>query len=188
MKKIAYISALLLTLANPVIAGEIADSGTKAEALAGEGKFTEALQTLDAGREMVWKQSPLTFSKTLFVASDPSGYGIYDVRDNAVFKADELLVIYTEPQGFAYGRDGAINVMNIKLDFEIKNKAGESLAKRENFAAWTLRSRVPNREFMGKLTYNFTGLTPGDYEVTTTARDQNSDKSGSFAMAFTIAP
>lgn len=188
MRRIATITTFFLLLSAPAFGGAIADAGTKAESLVSEGKFTEALQALDTALSDVLKQAPFSFGKTIFVASDPAGYGIYDSRDSSVFKTGEALVIYTEPHGFAYGRDGDINIMNIKLDFEIKNKAGDSLAKKENFAAWTLRSRVANREFMGKLNYNFTGLEPGEYEVITTAKDQNSDKTGSFSMPFTITP
>ncbi len=188
MNRLQMCLAAWLLSAAPSFSGEITDAAAKAEALLGEGKFQESLAALDAARDAIWQKAPLTFGKTLFVVSDPGGYGVYDLRDNNEFKPGEQLVIYTEPQGYAHGRDGAIYLLNLKLDFEIKRKAGESLAKQENFSAWTLRSRVANREFMGKVTYNFTGIEPGEYEVVTTVRDQNSAKSGSFAMPFRIVP
>jgi hypothetical protein len=188
MKRLHIGIAALLISAAPSFSGEISDAGAKAEALLGEGKYQESLAALDAARDAVWLKAPLTFGKTLFVVSDPGGYGVYDLRDNNEFKPGEQLVIYTEPQGYAHGRDGAMYLLNLKLDFEIRNKAGESLAKQENFSAWTLRSRVANKEFMGKVTYNLTGIEPGEYEVITTVRDQNSAKTGSFAMPFKIVP
>jgi hypothetical protein len=188
MKRVRLMLAAWLTTAAPSFSGEIADAAAKAEALLGEGKFQESLAALDGARDTIWKKAPLTFGKTLFVVSDPAGYGVYDLRDSSEFKPGEQLVIYTEPQGYGHGRDGAIYLLNLKLDFEIKNKAGESLAKQENFAAWSLRSRVANREFMGKVTYNLTGIEPGEYEVITTVRDQHSAKTGSFAMPFKIVP
>ena len=187
MKRAALALALWVAAA-PSLAGEITDAAAKAETLFSEGKYQESLAALDAAREAIWQKAPLTFGKTLFVVSDPGGYGVYDLRDNNEFKPGEQLVIYTEPQGYAHARDGAIYLLNLKLDFEIRNKAGETLAKQENFSAWTLRSRVANREFMGKVTYNFTGIEPGEYEVITTVRDQNSSKSGSFTMPFKIVP
>src|SRR6185295_2184996 len=108
------------------------------------------------------------FRKTIFVASDPNGFGIYDIRENAEFKRSEPLLIYTEPVGFAFGRDGQMFVMDMALDFEIRDSSGASVAKQENFASWTIRSRFPNKEFMGKLKYDFSGLQPGDYSVITT--------------------
>ena len=187
MKKAALGLAFWIA-AVPALAGEITDAAAKAEKLFGAGKYQESLAALDAAREAIWAKAPLTFGKTLFVVSDPGGYGVYDLRDNNEFKPGEQLVIYTEPQGYGHGRDGAIYLLNLKLDFEIRNKAGESLAKQENFSSWTLRSRVANREFMGKVTYNFTGIEPGEYEVITTVRDQNSPKSGHFTMPFKIVP
>ena len=182
------ISSAMLISVCPAFAGEISDAGAAAENLTSAGKFDEALQALEKAREVIWNQTPLSFRKTLFVAADPAGFGIYDVRENNEFKSGELLVIYTEPVGFAYSRDGQIFITDMALDFEIKDSSGASLAKQENFASWTLRSRVPNKEFMGKLNYNFTGLQAGDFEVITTVRDKNSQKTNSFSMKFKIVP
>ena len=187
--RLALITGLLAGhMAGGALAGEVADAAAKAESLASEGKYDEALSALDTARDAVWNQAPLSFAKSLFVASDPAGFGIYDRRDSNEFKPGETIVIYTEPRGYGYGSDGEMKVISLKLDFEIKDKAGTSLAKQEGFAAWNLRSRVANKEFMGKITYDFSGLEPGEYEVTTTVKDQNSDKTGSFSMPFKIVP
>ena len=141
MKRLHVALAAWLMSAAPLFSGEITDAAAKAEALFGEGKYQESLAALDTAREAIWQKAPLTFGKTLFVVSDPAGYGVYDLRDNNEFKPGEQLVIYTEPQGYAHGRDGAIYVMNMKLDFEIRNKAGESLAQCQ-VADGHLRARV----------------------------------------------
>lgn len=183
-----YISSVLLLFVGSASAGEIADAGVTAEDLVSAGKYDEALQTLDAAKDAVWAQSPLTFRRTIFVASDPSGFGIYDIRESSEFKRSEPLIIYSEPVGFAYGRDGQLYITDMALDFEITDTSGASIAKQENFGSWTLRSRVPNKEFMGKLNYDFSGLQPGDYKVTTKVRDKNSNKSNSFSMSFKLVP
>ena len=182
------ISAVLLISICPAWAGEISDAGVNAEQLAGAGKYIEALQALETASDAIWARSPLTFRKTIFAASDPVGFGIYDIRENTEFKHGEPLLVYTEPVGFAYGRDGQMFVTDMTLDFEIKDSSGASVAKRENFASWTIRSRFPNKEFMGKLNYDFSGLQPGDYSVVTTVRDKNSDKTSSFSMRFKLLP
>jgi hypothetical protein len=56
----------------------------------GEGKFDEALQALETAREVIWNQTPLSFRKTIFVAADPAGFGIYGIRENREFKSGEL--------------------------------------------------------------------------------------------------
>ena len=183
-----FISSTLLISICPALAGEISDAGAAAEQLAGDGKYIEALQALETASEAIWAQSPLVFRKTIFVDSVPSGFGIYDLRESPEFKRSEQLLIYTEPVGFAFGRDGQMFVTDMALDFEIKDASGSSVAKQENFGSWTLRSRVPNKEFMGKLNYDFSGLQPGDYSVITTVRDKNSNKASSFSMSFKLLP
>ena len=49
-------------------------------------------------------------------------------RETNVFKRSEPLIIYTEPFGFAYGRDGQMFVIDMALDFEIRDAAGASIA------------------------------------------------------------
>lgn len=168
--------------------GEIADAGLAAEKFAAESKYDEAFQALETARDAIWNQSPLAFRKTLFVASEPQGFGLFDIRESDAFKRSEPLVIYTEPVGFAYGRDGQMFITDLALDFEVFDASGASIAAQENFGSWTLRSRVANKEFMGKLDYDFSGLEPGDYEVVTTVRDKNSDKKASFGMKFKLLP
>jgi hypothetical protein len=170
----------------PVQAGEIADAATKAEGLLEAGQFDQAYQAMEGARDLIWRQTPLTFRKTLFVASDPAGFGIYDVRDSSTYKRTDAIVIYTEPAGFNYGRDGEMYVIDMALDLEVKDLAGQSIGTKNDFSSWTLRSRVANKEFMGKLTYDFAGLPAGDYEVITTVRDKNSDKKAAFSLKLTL--
>jgi hypothetical protein len=186
MKTLLIASALLLLPASDGFAGDLVDAAQQAEAAVDAGNFAAALASLNMARDGVWNASPLTVTKAILVASDPQGYGIYDIRDNNQYKAGEPIVIYAEPAGFAYGRDGDMNLINMALDFEIKSSTGESLAVKQDFAKWELRSRVANKEFMGKLTYTFSGIEPGDYVVETTIRDQNSDKKVTFATPFKI--
>jgi hypothetical protein len=170
----------------PAIAGEISDAAIQAESLFEAGNHSKAFAALNKARELVWDAAPLTINKAVLVASDPQGFGIYDIRDDNRYRANEDIVIYTEPSGFAYGRDGDLYVIGMTLDFEVKSTNGESLASQENFAAWQLRSRVPNKEFMGKITYSFADIQPGDYIVDTRIRDLNSDKVTSFPTRITI--
>ena len=168
------------------MAGAASDAAAKAEALAAEGKTAEALAAIEDAKLAIWQAVPLSFGKAIFVASDPQGYGIYDVRDSSSFKQSEPLVVYFEPLGYDYARDGDIYVIDLALDFEITTPAGESLHKQNEFAHLTLRSRFPNKEFMGKLTYDFSGVQPGDYIVKTTVKDVKSGKNNAFSLPFTM--
>jgi hypothetical protein len=186
MKSLLLAAALALASACVSFAGDLTDAGSNAESQVDAGNFAGALATLNGALAVVWDQSPLKINKALLVASDPQGFGIYDLRDNNRYKSGEPIVLYAEPSGFAYGRDGELYLINMALDFEIKGSNGETLASQQNFSKWELRSRVPNKEFMGKITYNLTGIQPGDYVLQTTIRDLNSEKTVSFPAKFTI--
>lgn len=121
-------SLIFLLSSVPSAAGEIGDAGQAAEKLATEGKFNEAFEAIETAREMLWKQSPLTFRKTIFVASEPGGFGMFDMRETTEFKRSEPLIIYKEPFGFAYGRDGQMYIADMALDFEIADATGASVA------------------------------------------------------------
>jgi len=184
---LATIAAVSFMLAGQAAkAGDIADAAGSAEQLLEAGKYDEAMKALDTVQEMIWRESPLSIRKAVFVTGEPQGFGIYTERPNSEFSSGETLIIYAEPFGFGYGRDNELYVIDLGLDFVIKASDGSVLAQQENFGSLTLRSRVPNREFMAKINYDFSGIEPGDYVVTTRIKDKNSDKSTEFAMPFKI--
>ena len=98
----------------------------------------------------------------------------------------ETLVVYAEPVGFGYKQDGTISEVDLLLDFEVKSKDGRVIGGQKGFANPQLRSRVQNREFFVKVTYDFSGIPAGEYEVTTAVNDKTSGKSGSFTLPFTL--
>jgi hypothetical protein len=179
--------AVVLALA-PARAGEITDAGKAAEQAVTDGDYEAAFESINTARDSIWEQSPLVLRNVNFTAGEPTGYGIYEIRPNNEFKSGEAIVIYTEPRGYGFGEEGDFYVMDMSLDYEVKDVSGKSLAKQENFDSWTLRSRYPNKEFMGKLNYTFSGITPGDYVLSTTVHDKNSEKTASFSIKFKIVP
>lgn len=182
----AILALIAGLLAAPAWAGDISDAAEKAESLLEAGNHAKAMAMLRGANELVWNAAPLTINKAVLVAAEPQGFGIYDIRDDNRYRAGDDIVIYTEPSGYAYGRDGDLYVIGMTLDYEVRSASGESLASRENFAVWQLRSRAPNKEFMGKIIYSFSGIEPGDYVVETRIRDLNSDKTTSFPTRFSI--
>jgi hypothetical protein len=189
MRKFAAAMATMAMLfASPGFAGEIADAGAAAEQQVGNGQFLEAIETLNGAVGKVWAQAPLTVRKALFVSDDPPGFGLYTARPDSVFKASEVLVVYAEPVGYGFGKEGDQNVIDLAVDVELKNKAGQVLGEKADFGRLRLVSHAQNHEFMAKLSYNFSGLPAGEYEVVTTLRDASTGKTGSFALPFTIVP
>ena len=188
MRRLAAIACAvaLLTSMGSAVAGEIADQAIQAEQMLAEGKYEEAMKALEAAQDAAWKASPLMFRRALFTAGEPSGYGLYDLREGNTFKRSEPLIIYAEPMGYGYGRDGTLYLISLDLDFVINTPDGKAVASQENFGNLSFRSRFPNKEFMAKVTYDFSGLPPGDYKVTTRAKDKNTGKTGDFTLAFTL--
>jgi hypothetical protein len=186
--RVVCLSSLLALACTPVLAGEITDDGKAAEQAVTDGDYNAAFDSIEAARDSIWEQAPLTLKNVNFTKGEPIGYGIYEVRPNNEFKAGETIVIYSEPQGYAYGSDGDYNIIEMGLDYELKDATGKSLAEQDNFSSWKIRSLYPNKEFMGKLTYDFKGLPVGEYQLSTTVHDKNSEKTASFSLKFKIIP
>jgi hypothetical protein len=168
------------------VEAEVAKAAEEAGKLAAGGRYIESLEALGEAASAVWDAAPLSFRKALFVAAQPGGFGVYQLRDGAAFKAGEQILIYAEPIGYGYAREGDLFVVDLVADVEVKNADGGVLGGQKGFTRFGLKSRVKNREFYAFITYTFSGLQPGSYVAATTLTDAASGKSGAFDLAFTI--
>jgi hypothetical protein len=187
--RMTRVSRALLALAftaQAAAAGELVSSANTAEGLASQNKYLEAIEEMSWAVSKLYQWSPLLIRKSLFVAGEPGGFGIYDERKDAVFKRSETLIIYAEPVGFGYSYDQGNYAIDLTLDFEVKDKSGKVVASQSNFGTLSWKSRAQLREIYAKITYDFSGIQPGDYDVTTTIRDKHSQKFGSFMLPFTL--
>ncbi len=190
VRRLSLVGALLLSAALPIpadaVAGELADRAKTAEELIAGGKPVQALAEMEASFNAAWDLAPLGFSEALFVAARPSGFGIYDARVSSVFREGEDMLVYAEPFGFGYGREGELFLIDFKADFQLKTPTGQILHEQKGFADLKMKSRRRNKEFQVFITYNFSGLKPGDYILTTRLHDEHSDKVAGFDLPFTI--
>lgn len=181
--KAAGLGALLLMIGSSfAAAGPAVDAATKAEALVSEGKVTEALDALSGAVEALCQASPLAFRKTLIVNSS-SGYGDYSERAQKTFKPDEKVLIYVEPVCFGHAASGDIA---FKADLAIENTTGQVLGEAKDVFSISTPSAPDRREFSMTLSFGAPFLRPGEYKALFTVHDQNSDKSGTFEVPFTI--
>lgn len=160
-------------------AGPIVDAATRAEALQAQGKPAEALQALDAAVDAICGAAPLGFGKVVIVDSS-EGYGVYSERANKTFKPDEKLMVYVEPVCLA---SGAGNAMGFAADLAIENTTGQVLGEAKD--VFTI-STTKRRDFSTTLSFGVPYLRPGEYKAAFTVRDQNSDKTGTFEVPFSI--
>lgn len=182
------LAAVALTV-HPALAGPLVDAATVIEEKLNAGDFPGALV---AGRDLfaqVWDQSPgISFGQALLVAENATGFGVFNPRDNNVFKQGDPILIYCEPYGFGYGAPGAgLFSVNFIVDLQVLDGAGNLLANAEGATEYNMTSRHQNREVQANITYSLDGIPVGQYTLITTLRDKNSAKSGAFQTAIEIS-
>jgi hypothetical protein len=182
----ACLSALLVVAGSSLAAaGPIADAAERAEALQAEGKTVEALDALDAAVAAVWEASPLVFRNVTVVTSS-AGFGAYEERPDATFEPDEKLTVYVEPIGFGYKGEAGEATVDFSADLALQNATGQVLNESENVFTLSSPTRAGKREFAMTLSFAVPFLRPGEYKAVFTVHDQNSDKSGSFEVPFSV--
>jgi hypothetical protein len=167
-------------------AGPVVDAATRAEALQAEGKTAEALEALDRAIDAVWTSGPLAFRKVLVVNSS-EGPGVYEERADSTFKPDEKLSVYVEPVGFGYGMSGGSAAIGFTADLALENATGQVLSESKDVFSLSKPSQPGKREFSMLLSFGVPYLRPGEYKAIFTVRDQNSAKTGTFEVPFSIA-
>jgi hypothetical protein len=191
MKHAAIILALAVCagaslLGRPADAEELTDLAKQADSEAKAGKNLEAYNTMRKAAFQVWKEGPLLFRKSLFVAGTPGGFGIYDPRPDSVFNQGEKLVIYVEPVGFSWQQKDGLNHALLVADLVVKDSEGNIVAQQEGFGKFTFDSREENMEVMTALTIDFTEAPAGKYTAELKFTDKVGDKSASFELPFEI--
>ena len=166
-------------LSSFAIAGPAIDAATRAEALVVEGKTAEALDALSEAMDALCAASPLAFGRVVVVDSS-EGYGVYSERMNKTFKPDEKLLVYVEPVCLAEGANGALG---FKADLAIENTTGQVLGEAKDVFTISTSKR---RDFSTTLSFGVPYLRPGEYKAAFTVHDQNSDKTGTFEVPFSI--
>lgn len=185
--KAATLSALIALSWSPIAAaGPVVDAATRAEALQGEGKSVEALDALEEAVDAIWREGPLAFRRIVLVNSS-SGYGIYSERKDRVFRPDDKMLIHVEPVGYGYRAPGASSTIGFTADLAIENMTGQVLGEAENVFSISAPSGAKKREFSMTLSFGVPYYRPGEYKAVFTVHDQNSAKSGTFEVPFTIA-
>ena len=191
-RNLAFVAALLLIqiglFPNQLAAQSMTDAAMDIQAKLDAGDTAGALDTARSVVAHVWDASPgLGFTEAMLVAAPATGYGIFNPRETNIFKPGESIVLYAEPYGFAYGSDSeGIYSIGFHVDLQVLNQMGEVLGDVPDVTELNLISRRQNREFQANITYDLSGLAPGQYRLVTTLRDKNSAKSGSFETEIEI--
>jgi hypothetical protein len=127
-----------------------------------------------------------------FVTTDPQGYGIYDERDSSTFSPGEDIILYIEPVGFEYGTTGeddeSLYTINFSADFVISDAEGNVLTGQQGLAVSEIISHHQNKEVFIPFTVSQSSPFPaGDYVITYTIHDSNSENSFDIIKEITIS-
>lgn len=186
-RTLMLLAALLVPLAGlPAAAGELVTRAETAEKALAAGNAPAAVDALEAALDAVWKATPLTFRKAIFVTQPPTGFGAYVPRKDAVFGPGEPLLVYAEPIGFAWKPDGDGYATDLVIDVALRDQSGTVIYEKREMGRMALKSHARNHEFMMKLDLNIRGLPAGDYGLDGILRDEVSQKWGKFSLAFTV--
>jgi hypothetical protein len=186
-RRLALVTAACALFATQAFAGDIADQGAAAEQLLDEGQYAEAAAALEDAQVKLREAMPLAVRRALFVAAEPGGFGVYNPRENAVFKKGEPIIVYAEPLGYGYKQDGSLYVLALGVDVVVKDSAGVEIGRKDDFGELSFQSRYKNNEFFAKLNYDFSGLPAGDYQVTSVLRDKVTGKTVEFTLPFSMS-
>ena len=136
---------------------------------------------------VAWQQQPLAFTAAKFIALPAKSYGSYTPLETAEFQSGDPLTVYAEPVGFSYKETGGKYAIDLSVDFELRNTTGQVLASQDGFTTLHSESFNQVREYQTSLSFNLTGLQTGEYVLKVRFNDENSDKSGSFELPFSMS-
>ena len=149
-------------------------------------KFIEAINTARAAVVEALNRAPLGFRRILFVSAIPEGFAAYQPRANNIFAPDEPLIVYTEPVGVAWTKDGDEFSSKLVIDFDIRSPDGKVLAGQKSFGEFALSAREEPLDFMTHIKLDVTGAPAGSYILGLTIHDTKSGKSTTTDLPFEI--
>ena len=156
---------------------------------ANQAELDSAIAAIDNARSAVTEalnKAPLGFRRILFVKDIPEGFAAYQPRDDTAFGADEPIIVYTEPIGVTWKKQGEEYASKLAVDFEIRTPDGQVLAGQKGFGEFELEAREPPLDYMSHIKLDVTGAPEGSYILGITIHDSNSGKSASTDLPFEI--
>ena len=191
MIRLAFCAAglWLLTISAAPAAPSGDDNQQKPSAATDQAATDKAIEAINAARALTAEAlstAPLGFRRILFVRDVPDGFASYEPRENNVFTPDEPLIVYTEPIGVAWTKDGDEYSTKLSVDFEIRTPDGKVLAGQKGFGEFALSAREPPLDFMTHVKLDVTGAAAGSYVLGLTMHDTKSGKSTTADLPFEI--
>lgn len=169
-----------------LIAGGLFAGLASAYAQSDAGQPAPAFQNALAAYDQAWTASGLAFTAVTFTDGSATGYGQYTPRDNAVFTDEEALTVYAEPVGYGFSESGGNYAYQLTASFRLLNLSGQVLAEQDNFANFSGNGRSKKRELSAALTFQFSGLPAGEYQLEARFQDEVGGSQSSFTLPFSV--
>ncbi|MEP2706972.1 MAG: hypothetical protein ABJQ71_17620 [Roseibium sp.] len=134
-----------------------------------------------------WDESDLVFMVATFTNGISAGYGDYTPRTTTEFTGSDALSVYAEPIGYGFAETADGYQYKLTASYKLLNTSGQVLAEQGNFAQFTGTGRSKQRELSASLTFQFSGLPAGKYQLETLFVDETSGKQSGFALPFTVS-
>jgi hypothetical protein len=180
---------MMLAAVKAAPADETSSQGGQPAAVSDQAATDKAIEAINAARTATadaLANAPLGFRRILFVSEIPEGFAAYQPRANNVFAADEPLIVYTEPIGVTWTKNGDELSTKLVVDFEIRLPDGKVIAGQRGFGEFALSAREPPLDFMTHIKLDVTGAPSGAYILGLTMHDTNSGKSIATDLPFEI--
>jgi hypothetical protein len=149
--------------------------------------LSPALSSALAAYDEAWNSSDLAFSVSTFAEGTGTGYGHYQPRTEAIIADGEALSVYAEPVGYAFSENDGNYSYELTASYKLLNLSGQVLAEQDNFAVFSGAGRSKQRELGANLTFQFSGLPAGNYQLETGFADEIGGKQSSFTLPFTVS-
>jgi Flp pilus assembly protein TadG len=147
----------------------------------------DAFKNALAAYDKAWSDAGLFLMTAVFSAGPSSGFGDYTPRADAVFADDEAINVYAEPVGYGFRETDGGFAYELTADYRLLTNSGQVLAEQENFATFSGTGRSKQRELSAALTFQFSGLPAGDYQLETSFTDEIDGATSAFTLPFSVS-
>ena len=187
MKRWLWLPVLTALLwAGPAAADDLTGILAQAVQLSKDNKPLESVAALRRAITYVWDRMPLTIKEAALVSTKPAQYGRFAPRADNVYPSGEPVLIYVEPVGYTFARDGDNLNFKIACDLNLLSKDGKVLAGQRDFGQWTMACGEPIFEFYMNLTVDVSGVPAGEYGLEIVFRDLNGGSQTSIRKAIVV--
>jgi len=143
-----------------------------------EQNYIMAIDTLEKALLSIREKSQLQLKNLQFTEDNATGFGMYQVRQDATFTQGETFLIYAEPKNYNIKEiEQGLFEIHIKEDLYILDMEGNILWGQKDFLDYHIFSHNPNNElYISNTVTQDTPFPKGEYQFQLVLKDVFSQK------------